>query len=78
MAKPKPSRAKKLPVRGQKKRSASSAFPEDATRDEFFEHSDSDAPSEGEEEPKTETAGEKRLRLGTHHTQLAFWALTCA
>ena len=65
MAKPKGGRANKLPVRGQKKRSALSAFPEEATRDEFFEGSDSDAPSEGEVEAKTETATEKRLRLGT-------------
>lgn len=63
MAKPK-GRPQKLPVRGQKKRSASSAFPEEANRDEFFEHSDSEAPSEAEEEAKTETAAEKRLRLG--------------
>lgn len=51
-------------AKGQKKRSASAAFPEDAKRDEFFEASDSDAPSEGEEEAQAETAPEKRLRIG--------------
>lgn len=65
MAKPKAGHPRKLPVRGQKKRSASSAFPEEAARDEFFEGSESDAPSENEEEAKAETAAEKRLRLGT-------------
>ena len=48
-----------------KKRVASAAFPAENDRDEFFEGSDTDAPSQGEEdEQQAETPAEKRLRLG--------------
>ena len=47
------------------KRVASVAFPVDNGRDEFFDGSDSEAPSQGEQdEQQAETAAEKRLRIG--------------
>ena len=63
--KAKSSKSKKAST-GNRKRVASAAFPAENDRDEFFEGSDDDAPSEGEEqEQQAETAAEKRLRLGT-------------
>ena len=59
------SKSKKGSTGGSRKRVASAAFPAKNGRDEFFEGSDSDAPSQGEEqEHKAETPAEKRLRLG--------------
>lgn len=58
------SKIKKGSTGGSRKRVASAAFPAENDRDEFF-GSDSDAPSEGDEqEQQLETATEKRLRLG--------------
>lgn len=51
-----------------KKRVASAAFPAENDRDEFFEGSDTDAPSQGEEdEQQAETPAEKRLRLAKEY-----------
>lgn len=59
------SKSKKGSTGGSKKRVASAAFPAENGRDEFFEGSDSDAPSQAEEqEHQVETPAEKRLRLG--------------
>lgn len=59
------SKSKQASTGGSRKRVASAAFPADNGRDEFFNGSDSDAPSEGEEqEQQAETPAEKRLRLG--------------
>ncbi len=67
-------RGNKAPTSSGRKRVASTAFPAENDRDEFFEGSDSDAPSQGEEdEQQAETAAEKRLRLGIELTlRLAF------
>ena len=60
--------SKKAHTATNRKRSASAAFPAENVRDEFFEGSDSDVPSEGEEQAQpAETAAEKRLRLGMAH-----------
>ena len=65
----KASHSKKRATPTSKKRAASTAFPAENGRDEFFEGSDSDQPSEGEEqEQQAETAAEKRLRLGMLHS----------
>ena len=68
-SKGKGSRIKKASTGGSRKRVASAAFPAENGRDEFFEGSDSDAPSQGEEqERQAETPAEKRLRLGIIRT----------
>ena len=69
MAKPKgkDSRKKSATNSSGKKRVASAAFPAENNRDEFFEGSDSEAPSHGEEdEQRVETAPEKRNRIGMY------------
>ena len=59
------SKSQKGSTSGSRKRVASAAFPAENGRDEFFEGSDSDAPSKGEEQDhQAETPAEKRLRLG--------------
>lgn len=59
------SKNKKASTGGSRKRVASAAFPAENGRDAFFEGSDSEAPSQGEEqEHQAETPAEKRLRLG--------------
>lgn len=64
----KASHSKKRVAPAGKKRAASTAFPAENGRDEFFEGSDSDQPSEGEEqEQQVETAAEKRLRLAKEY-----------
>ena len=58
------SKSKKGSTGGSRKRVAAAAFPAANDRDKFF-GSDSEAPSEGDEqEQQLETAAEKRLRLG--------------
>lgn len=60
------SKSRKASTGGSRKRVASAAFPAENGRDEFFEGSDDDAPSQGEEQEQlAETPAEKRLRLGT-------------
>ncbi len=69
MAKPKGKASRKKPATHSsgKKRVASAAFPAENNRDEFFEGSDSEAPSHGEEdEQQVETAPEKRNRIGMY------------
>ncbi|DBB02380.1 hypothetical protein WJX82_006529 [Trebouxia sp. C0006] len=72
MAKPKgkDSRKKSATNSSGKKRVASAAFPAENNRDEFFEGSDSEAPSQGEEdEQRVETAPEKRNRIAKEYMQ---------
>ena len=57
--------SKKATTGSGRKRVASAAFPAENDRDEFFEGSDDEAPSQGEEDVQpVETADEKRNRIG--------------
>lgn len=68
-AKGKAPKSKKATSGSGRKRVASAAFPAEKDRDEFFEGSDDDAPSQGEEDvQKAETADEKRNRIGKRCT----------
>ncbi len=80
MAKPKGKASRKKPATHSsgKKRVASAAFPAENNRDEFFEGSDSEAPSHGEEdEQQVETAPEKRNRIGMYELAIPWLGLPC-